>query len=51
MNDPRSAIAAYEKFYGSLSNESGDIAVEIVSRVAQLYDGELHDRDPRPTNL
>ena len=45
LTDPQSAVAAYGKFYNSLTNESGDVGIEIVSRVAQLYGNELGQRD------
>lgn len=45
LNDPKSAIDAYERFYNSLTDESGDTAVGVVSRVAQLYSNQLGQRD------
>ncbi len=45
LTDPQRAIDAYEKFYNALTDESGDVGVEVVSRVAQLYGNELGQRD------
>ena len=45
LTDPQSAIDAYEKFYRSLSDTNGEVGVEVVSRVAQIYGSELGQRD------
>ncbi len=45
FNDPQSAIDAYEKFYRGLNDTNGEVAVEVVSRVAQLYGNELGQRE------
>ena len=45
LTDPQGAIAAYEKFYRTLPSENGDVAVEVVSRVAQLYGNEMGQRE------
>lgn len=45
LTDPQGAINAYEKFYQSLPDGSGEVGVEVVSRVAQLYGNELGQRE------
>ena len=45
LKEAQSAIDAYEQFYQTLLPENGAVGVEVVSRVAQLYERELGKRE------